>query len=87
MELKKMGKVMTVLKVFPKEEYDVAKLSDNVSKIKGCVKSSVEDYVFGQKIVKASFVCEDSEGVDFEELAKAVEGASEVQVDEVGLIS
>ncbi len=82
-----MGKVMTVLKVFPKEDFDAAKLAENVSKISGCVKSSVEDYVFGQKIVKASFVCEDAQGVDFEELAKAVDGVSEVQVDEVGLIS
>lgn len=82
-----MGKVMTVLKVFPKEDFDVQKLAENISKIKGCNKSSVEDYVFGQKIVKASFVCEDKEGVDFEELAKATQGVNEVQVDEVGLIS
>ncbi|MBI3587661.1 hypothetical protein HY095_00535, partial [Candidatus Micrarchaeota archaeon] len=50
------------------------------------VSSKVEEFVFGAKIVKASFICEDAAGRDFEEEVKAVQGVSEVQVDEVGLL-
>jgi len=82
-----MGKVLTVMKVFPLEEFDVEKLRQNVEKVKGCNSSKVVDYVFGTKIVQASFVGEDSEAVDYEEVVKKVEGVSEVQVDEVGLVS
>lgn len=78
---------MTVMKVFPAEEQDPAKLADSVRAVKGCVKSEVIDYVFGAKVVQASFVCDDKEGVDYEELVRKVEGVSEVQVEEVGLIS
>lgn len=82
-----MGKVMTVMKVFAAEGQDPTQLAENVRQVKGCVKSEVIDYVFGVKVVQASFVCEDKEGVDYEEVVKAVAGVNEVQVEEVGLIS
>ena len=82
-----MGKVMTVMKVYPAEGADVQKLLDDVYAIKGCNSARIEDFVFGAKIIKASFICEDKEAVDFEEKVKALAGVSEVQVDEVGLIS
>ncbi len=82
-----MGKVLTVMKVFPLEGFDVEKLRENVANVKGCNSSKVIDYVFGTKVVQASFVGEDSEAVDYEEIAKKVEGVSEVQVEEVGLVS
>ncbi len=81
-----MGKVLTRIKIFPNEGVDAAALAERVKTINGCNSSKVEDYVFGVKIVVASFVCEDSEGRDFEEEAKRVEGVSEVQVEECGLI-
>ncbi len=81
-----MGKVLTRIKIFPNEGVDAAQLAERVKAINGCNSSKVEDYVFGVKIVVASFVCEDSEGRDFEEEAKQVEGVSEVQVEECGLI-
>jgi translation elongation factor EF-1beta len=83
-----MGKVLTRLKVFAEEGFDVEQLRTNVSKVEGCNSAKVEEYVFGAKIVVASFVCEDRESKDFEEIVRAqVKGVSEVQVDEVGLVS
>ncbi|HII39365.1 TPA: hypothetical protein HA318_05175 [Candidatus Micrarchaeota archaeon] len=82
-----MGKVMTVMKVFPQEETDLNALLEAVKAVKGCNSARIEDFVFGAKIIKASFICEDKEGVDYEEVVKKVQGVSEVQVDEVGLIS
>ena len=82
-----MGKVMTVMKVFPEEGQAPEQLAQKVKEIKGCNKAEVVEYVFGAKVVQASFVCEDKEGTDYEELVKKVPGVSEVQVEEVGLIS
>lgn len=82
-----MGKVLTVMKVYPAEEVDIDGLASALFKIKGCVSAKVEEFAFGIKIIKAGFVCEDKEGTDFEALVKKVEGVSEVQVDEVSLIS
>ena len=82
-----MGKVLMVLKVFPLEGVDPEALAERVRKIVGCNSCRVEDFVFGAKIVRASFVCEDKEARDFEEEAKQVDGVSEVQVEEVGLVS
>ncbi|MBI3588478.1 hypothetical protein HY995_05400 [Candidatus Micrarchaeota archaeon] len=81
-----MGKVMTVMKVFPQEGAELEGLSERVRKIEGCTSAKIEDFVFGAKIIKASFICEDAAGRDFEEEVKAVQGVSEVQVDEVGLL-
>jgi translation elongation factor EF-1beta len=82
-----MGKVLTVMKVFPEEEVKLEDLCTLVSKVDGCNSCKIIDYVFGSKVIQASFVCEDSKGIDFEELVKQVKGVSEVQVEEVGLIS
>ncbi|MGB9577105.1 MAG: hypothetical protein ACP5O3_00915 [Candidatus Micrarchaeia archaeon] len=82
-----MGKVMTVMKIYPCEGADLTKLLDAVYSVKGCNSAKIEEFVFGAKILKASFICDDKEGVDFEEIVKKIEGVSEVQVDEVGLIS
>lgn len=82
-----MGKVMTVMKIYPVEGADMTKLLDTVYAVKGCNSAKIEEFVFGAKILKASFICEDKEPVDFEEIVKKLEGVNEVQVDEVGLIS
>jgi translation elongation factor EF-1beta len=83
-----MGKVLTVLKIFPDEDFDLEKLRENVSKVEGCNTSKIIDFVFGSKIIRASFVCNDGENKDFEEIIRAtVQGVSEVQVEEVGLVS
>ena len=82
-----MAKVLTVMKVYPEEGADLGKLLDDVYKIEGCNSARLEEFHFGIKIIKASFVCEDSAAVDFEEIVKRIPGVSEVQVDEVGLIS
>ncbi|MEM0475725.1 MAG: hypothetical protein QW343_02945 [Candidatus Norongarragalinales archaeon] len=78
---------MTRLKVFPAEEANVEALLEKIKAIEGNNSAKIEDYVFGTKIIVASFVCEDKAAVDFEERVRAVEGVSEVQVEEVGLIS
>lgn len=81
-----MGKVLTVLKVFPQEGTDLDALLSRVKEVKGCNSARIEEYVFGAKIIQASFVCEDIEGIDYESLVKDVPGVSEVQVEECGLI-
>ena len=81
-----MGKVLTVLRISPLEDVDVNSLATTISKISGCNSSKVEDFVFGAKIVKASFICEDKEPVDFEALVSQVEGVDNVQVEECGLV-
>ena len=82
-----MGKVLTAMKVFPLEGENLDGLLERVRQVQGCAKAEVIDYVFGAKVIQASFVCEDSEGKDYEELVKQVQGVSEVQVEEVGLVS
>ncbi len=81
-----MGKVITVLKVFPNEGVDLSELRGRVQAINGCVKAEVAEYVFGAKIIQASFECEDAAPRDFEEEVSALEGVSSCQVDEVGLV-
>ena len=81
-----MGKVLTVLKVFPDEGVEAEQLRELVSKVEGCNSAKVEDYVFGQKIVRASFICEDGESKDFEEIVSQVQGVASCAVEEVGLI-
>ncbi len=81
-----MGKVLTRLKVFPKEGEELEALRERVSKVEGCNTSKIEDFVFGTKIIIASFICNDGENKDYEEIVKQVKGVSEVQVEEVGLL-
>ncbi len=81
-----MGKVLTVLRVSPLEDVNVNELATTISKIAGCNSSKVEDFVFGAKIIRASFVCEDKEPVDFEAQVTQIEGVDNVQVEECGLI-
>jgi translation elongation factor EF-1beta len=73
--------------VFPEEGTDLSELLERVKRIPGNNTAKIEDYVFGVKIIIASFVCEDSAARDFEEEVKKVPGVSEVQVEEVGLIT
>ena len=82
-----MGKVLTRLKIFPSDGAVPEELAERIKTIPGCNTTEVQEFVFGKQIVVASFICEDSEGRDFEEEARKIDGVSEVQVDEVGLIS
>lgn len=82
-----MGKVMVVMKVFPDEGMKPEVLLEAVRKVDGCNKAEVIDYVFGAKVIQASFVTEDGSGRDFEEEVQKLSGVSNVQVEEVGLIS
>lgn len=81
-----MGKVLTAMRVFPEEGQDLLQLIEKLKVLKGFNTAKIEDYVFGAKIIKASFVCEDGENMDFEQMVKDTQGVSEVNVDEVGLI-
>ncbi len=81
-----MGKVLTRLKVFPLEGEDPQQLCERLKSVEGYNTAKVEDFVFGAKIVIASFICNDGDNKDYEEIVKAVEGVSEVQVEEVGLL-
>ena len=81
-----MGKVLTVMKIFPDEGVSLNELLTKVKMVDGCVKAEVAEYVFGAKIIQASFQCEDAAPRDFEEEVAAIAGVSNCQVDEVGLV-
>lgn len=81
-----MGKVMTVLKIFPVEGMPIEKLLENIKGIEGCNSAKIQPYVYGMQMIQASFICEDAAGIDFEEITRGTEGVGGVQVDEVGLI-
>lgn len=82
-----MGKVLTRLKVFADEGVELSELLERVKKVEGVNSSEIQDYVFGTKIIVASFVCDDKEPKDFEEIVSQITGVSGVQVEEVGLVS
>ncbi|OIO27514.1 hypothetical protein COX86_01010 [Candidatus Micrarchaeota archaeon CG_4_10_14_0_2_um_filter_60_11] len=82
-----MGKVLTLLRISPAEGVTIEELLERVKKVPGFNTGKIEDFVFGTKIVKASFVCEDKESKDYQEIVAAVEGVENAQVEECGLIS
>jgi translation elongation factor EF-1beta len=75
------------MKVFPEDESDLGGLLDRVKKVDGCNSAKIIDYVFGAKVIQASFVTEDGSGRDFETEVSQIQGVSNVQVEEVGLVS
>ena len=81
-----MGKVICVMKVFPEEGQDLDELLSRVQKVDGCNTAKIIEYVFGAKVIQASFITEDGSGRDFEAEVQAIQGVSNVQVEEVGLI-
>lgn len=81
-----MGKVLTVLRVSPVEGVNASDLAKEIVKLEGCNSSKVEDFVFGVKVVRASFICEDSKPVDFEAQVSQIKEVDNVQVEECGLI-
>ncbi len=81
-----MGKVLCVMKIFPNEGVAPEDLMAKIKTIDGCNTCKVIDYVFGTKVLQASFITEDGSGRDFEDEAQKVEGVSNVQVEEVGLL-
>ena len=81
-----MGKVICVMKVFPEEGQVLEELLERVKAVDGCNTAKIIDYVFGVKVIQASFITEDGSGRDFEAEAAAIRGVSNVQVEEVGLL-
>ncbi|MEM4255542.1 MAG: hypothetical protein QXR53_04430 [Candidatus Norongarragalinales archaeon] len=81
-----MGKVICVMKVFPEEGQDLEELLSRVQGVDGCNTAKIIDYVFGSKVIQASFITEDGSGRDFETEVSSLRGVSNVQVEEVGLI-
>ena len=81
-----MGKVLTALRISPEDGVEFETIIAKLKEITGFNTAKVEDYVFGSKILKASFVCEDKDAVDYEEVIQKVPGVGEVTVEEVGLI-
>lgn len=81
-----MGKVICVMKVFPEAEGNLDSLLEKVKAVDGCNSAKIVDYVFGAKVIQASFVTEDGSGRDFESEVQSIAGVSNVQVEEVGLI-
>lgn len=82
-----MGKVLVAMKVFPDEGVKPEELLGRVKLVDGCNSAKIVDYVFGAKVIQASFVTEDGSGRDFEAEVSVLPGVSNVQVEEVGLVS
>jgi translation elongation factor EF-1beta len=82
-----MGKVLNTIKVYPQEGYSLEALKQNLSKVKGFYKAVEEPVAFGLVVLKAYFILDDKEGGDVESEVQKVEGVSEIQPDEVTLIS
>lgn len=82
-----MGKVLCSMKVFQEEGSTPEEVLEAVKKIDGFNTGAVVDFVFGSKVVQASFVTEDGSGRDFEEEINALPCVANVQIEEVGLIS
>ncbi|MCL4403199.1 MAG: hypothetical protein M1500_03110 [Candidatus Marsarchaeota archaeon] len=81
-----MSKVVVVFKVYPKDDaFDKA-----VEEIKGMGPNDIksEDIGFGIKVIKVSFIYEDSAGgsSDIEDRLKKLESISEVEVAEETLL-
>ncbi len=81
-----MGKVITVIKVYPDEGVEVEKLAADIKVLPECSSTKVVEIAFGAKAVMASFICEDAQMKDFEEIVRTVKGVSETQFEESGLI-
>lgn len=81
-----MGKVITVIKAYPGEGVDAEALAEEIKKLPECNSAKVVEIAFGAKAIMASFVCEDAQMKDFEELVRTVKGVSEVQFEESGLL-
>jgi translation elongation factor EF-1beta len=82
-----MPKVAVIFKVYP----DDGKLEQVMKKVNEKLKPAAmqsEEVAFGIKVVKVRFVFDDSEtsSSKIEENIKAVEGVSEVEVEEESLI-
>lgn len=82
-----MGKVLVAMKVFPDEDVKIEELLEKVKAVDGCNTCKIIDYVFNTKVIQASFVTPDGSGRDFETEVQAIPGVSNVQVEEVGLVS
>ena len=81
-----MGKVITVLRINNAEGTTQEQLIESFKTVEGFHTAKIEDYVFGTKIIKASFICNDGENKDYEEIVSKVPGVESIQVEEVGLI-
>lgn len=81
-----MGKVITVLRINNAEGTSQEQLIESLKKIEGFNSAKLEDYVFGTKIIKASFICNDGENKDYEEIVSQIPGVESIQVEEVGLL-
>ena len=82
-----MGKVAVLVKIFPTdmEHYDAIK--ENLRKNLSVGRIDDEAVAFGFNCMKVVFIFEDKEGSgDLEERLKKVDGVSEVQIEDVGLI-
>lgn len=75
------------MKVFANEGVSPGQVLEAIKKIDGFNTGKIIDYVYGTKVVQASFVTEDGSGRDFEAEIGELPEVSNVQVEEVGLIS
>ena len=82
-----MGKVAMLVKIFPVDMQYYDSIKENLRKNFSVGRMDDEPVAFGFKCLKVVFIFDDEEGSgDLEENLKKIEGVSEVQVEDVGLI-
>ena len=82
-----MGDVAVLIKVFPEDMKYYEGIKENLRKNYRIGRIDEEPVAFGFKCLKVVFIMADKEGSDdLEEKLKKIEGVSEVQVEDVGLI-
>ena len=81
-----MGNVAVTAKIYPSDPSKIEEVKAAVAKIGKLADAKIEDVGFGIKVLRVMLIVPDSEGGDMEEKLGAVEGVSQVQVEEVTLV-
>jgi len=88
-EVKKVGKVMAVYRVYPEEGYDLQKLMDELEKIEKVKSIKREPIAFGLEVLKVGVLLDDKQDnpEEVEQEIRKTSGVKEVENLEVTLIS
>jgi len=84
-----MGKAMILYKVSPAQDYDLAKLEEDIRKIDKVTNVKREPIAFGLEMLKVTAVVDDKKEnpQEVEDAIKATEGVQNIETESVGLIS
>lgn len=79
-----MAEVIVRMKIYAENPEEIGRVEGEVKKIAKVGESKVEELAFGIKVLKTTFVVEESEGLEkLEEKINAINGVSQVEVESV----